>query len=97
MPPAAQPWPGRIMAYNASGNWTNAVPNVHRGIHNLYENAAGLGVGKANQDVRLPSCHFTKSSRQQRDPLVSSVLQQTHFSRIMYGPPACLPCPPCRP
>ena len=90
MPPAAQPWPGRIMAYNASGNWTDAVPNVHRGIHNLYENAAGLGVGKANQDVRLPSYHFTQSLQSLSAGCVS---QRTHFSRIMHGLP-CLPAMP---
>ncbi|KAG2488282.1 hypothetical protein HYH03_013132 [Edaphochlamys debaryana] len=33
IPPAAQPLPGLVLSYDASGTWRDAVPNIHLGVH----------------------------------------------------------------
>ncbi|WIA19947.1 hypothetical protein OEZ85_005831 [Tetradesmus obliquus] len=33
MPQLCAPWPGEILAFNSTGEWVDAVPNVHTGIY----------------------------------------------------------------
>ena len=38
MPSEAQPWPEHILAFGPKGEWTDAIPNLHFGVHEYAEN-----------------------------------------------------------